>query len=109
MLPTFENSVVSALFRQDPDWRVPALWRSEFRHVLLKYVRSGLIDSTQALAMWQKAFDRFALQENAIEAVSGYRDATRLTDQQLLTICGSATTSAFAAGGGGRGCGRERP
>jgi hypothetical protein len=32
------------------DWCVPALWRSEFRHVLLKYVRSGLIDSTQAVA-----------------------------------------------------------
>lgn len=67
MLPTFENSVVSALFRQDPDWRVPALWRSEFRHVLLKYVRSELIDSTQALAVWQKAFDRFALQENPVD------------------------------------------
>jgi len=46
MLSTFENSVVFALFRQDPDWRVPALWRSEFRHVSLKYVRSELIDST---------------------------------------------------------------
>ena len=62
MLPTAENAGVIGLFRQDPDWRLPPLWRSEFRHVLLKYVRSGLIDSIQALALWQKAFDRFALQ-----------------------------------------------
>ena len=82
ILPTIENSVVSALFLLDPDWRVPALWRSEFRHVLLKYVRSGLIDSIQALALWQKAFDRFALQENPV-------DGQRVLELAIDTGCSS--------------------
>ena len=82
ILPTIENSVVSALFLLDPDWRLPALWRSEFRHVLLKYVRSELIDSIQALALWQKAFDRFALQENPV-------DGQRVLELAIDTGCSS--------------------
>ena len=39
MLPTAANAEVAELLRQDPDWRLPPLWRSEFRQVLLKYVR----------------------------------------------------------------------
>lgn len=51
MLPTAENAVVVSLFRQDPDWRLPPLWRSEFRHVLLKYVRAGILEPAQAIAI----------------------------------------------------------
>lgn len=43
MLPTAENAGVISLFRLDPDWRLPPLGRSEFRHVLLKYVRAGIL------------------------------------------------------------------
>ena len=30
MLPTAANAEVAELLRQDPDWRLPPLWRSEF-------------------------------------------------------------------------------
>lgn len=31
------------VYAQDPDWRVTALWKSEVRHVGIKYVRSGAL------------------------------------------------------------------
>lgn len=70
MLPTAENAGVISLFRQDPDWRLPPLWRSEFRHVLLKFVRAGILERAQAVALWGKAVERFALHE---EPVDGHR------------------------------------
>ena len=54
MLPTAANAEVAVLLRQDPDWRLPPLWRSEFRQVLLKYVRSDLAKPEQALALWHR-------------------------------------------------------
>jgi predicted nucleic acid-binding protein len=45
-------------WESDDDWRVPRLWRSEFRHVLLKYVRSALLRPEQALAIWETALQR---------------------------------------------------
>jgi hypothetical protein len=51
MLPSAENEAVVTLFRLDPDWRLPPLWRSEFRHVLLKVVRAGMLDPDQAFAL----------------------------------------------------------
>lgn len=52
MLPTAENAGVISLFRLDPDWRLPPLWRSEFRHFPLKYVRAGILEPAQAVALW---------------------------------------------------------
>jgi predicted nucleic acid-binding protein len=67
MLPTAANAEVAELLRQDPDWRLPPLWRSEFRQVLLKYVRAELATPEQALSLWQKALERFELSEQAVE------------------------------------------
>ena len=67
MLPAASNPLVVMQFRHDPDWRVPPLWRSEFRHVLLKYARSGLISPAQAIAFWGKALERFANQEVPVD------------------------------------------
>jgi predicted nucleic acid-binding protein len=66
MLPTAANAEVAELLRQDPDWRLPPLWRSEFRQVLLKYVRADLATPEQALALWQKALERFELSEQPV-------------------------------------------
>ena len=66
MLPTAANAEVAALLRQDPDWRLPPLWRSEFRQVLLKYVRAELATPEQALSLWQKALERFELSEQPV-------------------------------------------
>jgi predicted nucleic acid-binding protein len=56
------------LFRLDPDLRLPPLWRSEFRHVLLKYLRAGILDYAKALGLWVKAFGRFGLQEEPVDS-----------------------------------------
>ena len=48
MLSTVANAEVAALLRQDSDWRLPALWQSEFRQVLLKDVRADLATPEQA-------------------------------------------------------------
>ena len=66
MLPTVANAEVAALLRQDSDWRLPPLWRSEFRQVLLKYVRADLATPEQALALWHKALERFELSEQPV-------------------------------------------
>jgi predicted nucleic acid-binding protein len=67
MLRRAENPDVSNFFAHDPDWRVPSLWRSEFRHVLLKHVRSNLLSSAQALAVWSRALTRLESKEHAID------------------------------------------
>ena len=82
MLPTAENKAVAALFRLDPDWRMPPLWQSEFRHVLLKYVRPGLIEAAQAQALWQKAVDRFGLQAEQV-------DGQRVLELAIRSGCSS--------------------
>ena len=67
LLRRAENPDVTDSFVRDPDWRVPSLWRSEFRHVLLKHVRSNLLSSTQALAVWSRALTRLESKEHAID------------------------------------------
>ena len=66
MLPTAANAEVAELLRQDPDWHLPPLWRSEFRQVLLKYVRAELATPEQALSLWHKALERFELSEQPV-------------------------------------------
>jgi predicted nucleic acid-binding protein len=66
MLPTAANAEVAELLRQDPDWRLPPLWRSEFRQVLLKYVRADLATPEQALSLWYKALERFEMSEQPV-------------------------------------------
>jgi predicted nucleic acid-binding protein len=55
MLKTEQNPVVADCFVRDCDWQLPVLWRSEFRHVLLKYVRANLFSRSQVSAIWMRA------------------------------------------------------
>lgn len=48
-LPSPYTGEAERLYRQDPDWIAPALWRSEFRNVLALYLRKFLINFSQAL------------------------------------------------------------
>ena len=42
---------------------MPPLWRSEFRHVLLKHVRADLMGPDLAIELWTKALERLELCE----------------------------------------------
>jgi hypothetical protein len=55
-LTTVVDTNVVELLRQDSDWRLPPLWRSEFRQVLLKVVRADLATPEQACAATRKSF-----------------------------------------------------
>jgi predicted nucleic acid-binding protein len=43
------------LFRFDPQWAAPRLWRSEFRNVLAMYVRRGLLTLAAAQGIMDEA------------------------------------------------------
>lgn len=48
-----------ALFKNDPIWMAPILWRSEFRNVLATYLRQKLINLNTAIQILQKAEEIF--------------------------------------------------
>ncbi len=46
---------VEKVYRADPDWAAPLLWRSEFRNVLVKTVRAGILAMDDAAAIAREA------------------------------------------------------
>jgi len=63
LLPSASSLDLEAQLRRDEDWSVPPLWRSEFRHVLLKHVRADLMEPDLAIELWNKALERLELCE----------------------------------------------
>jgi len=49
LLPTSYTSSVDSLYKIDPDWAAPVLWKSEFRNVLALYLRKEIITLEKAL------------------------------------------------------------
>ena len=58
--PTANAEAVQAVWASDQDWHLPGLWIPEFRHILLKYLRSGAILLDEALAILADANAQFA-------------------------------------------------
>lgn len=48
LLPTSCSAAVDALYKKEPQWAAPILWRSEFRNVLALYMRKGIVILEQA-------------------------------------------------------------
>lgn len=57
---------VRATFLLDPEWAAPLLWRSEFRSVLLKYMRGGHLALVDALRLHDRAESLVAGREHAV-------------------------------------------
>lgn len=53
------------VWKKDPDWRVPSLWRSEFLSVLVVAVRSGVLTREPAEEAWLRALTLFGRREEA--------------------------------------------
>ena len=66
MLPTVSSFDLENRLLRDLDWKVPPLWRSEFRHVLLKHVRADLLSAELAIALWKKTLERLECCEQTV-------------------------------------------
>ena len=82
-----ENAV--ALRRRTDDWFVPRLWRSEFRNVLARYLRAGIIGIDQARALIRSAESELADCERDV-------DSTAVMDLVAASAC-SAYDCEFVA------------
>ena len=51
LLPTSFSNSVDSLYKIDPHWVAPTLWKSEFRNVLALYLRKKLITFEKAIQL----------------------------------------------------------
>jgi predicted nucleic acid-binding protein len=72
-----EFSEVSVdLYKKDPDWHVPVLWRSELCSVLSQHMRKKFINATDATRIFEAAHrmlrgrEHFPLPESVLQLVS---------------------------------------
>lgn len=57
-----------AVYRKDPQWSAPLLWRSEFRNVLVFYLHRGLMGIDAALETMEQAQQLMWGQEFEVES-----------------------------------------
>ena len=55
LLPTSYSEAADRLYRTDPQWTAPVLWKSEFRNVLALYLRKQVITVGRALQLQELA------------------------------------------------------
>ena len=55
LLPTSYSDLVDVVYKADPDWAAPILWKSEFRNVLALYLRKKIITLEKALQLQDTA------------------------------------------------------
>ncbi len=55
LLPTSYTDSVESLYKIDPDWSAPILWKSEFRNVIALYLRKKIITLEKAMQLQDTA------------------------------------------------------
>lgn len=55
MLPGDSTPQARGALRKDGDWSSPLLWRSEFRNILVRYLRQGHLQLADALQIMEEA------------------------------------------------------
>lgn len=66
------------LWKADPDWRVPPLWRHECLNVLATLTRRDFLDEANAVVLWERALALFAAREVGPDMVRALRLAVSL-------------------------------
>ena len=56
-----------AVYRADPDWHLPVLWRHEYLNILATTARFGKTPREGIEAAWDEALARFASAEHEVE------------------------------------------
>ena len=81
--PKFSDAA-KALLVSDSNWKAPLLWRSEFRNILLKYVRSDLLSLNEAIQLQLDAEDLMKDSEFHVDSAQ----ILKLADQSGCTTYG---------------------
>ena len=82
LLPSSYSDDLDALYKAEPDWAVPTLWRSEFRNVLALYLRKEIITLKQAIRLVQSA-----------DSVVAHNEFT-VSSTEVLTLVDKSSCSA---------------
>ena len=61
---------------RDPEWIAPLLWRSEFRNLLLLYIRQEIFDLDHAIGLLEQAEEIMLEREHTISSVEVMKLAT---------------------------------
>lgn len=77
------STLADQTFNKDPIWSVPLLWRSEFRNVLISYIRRNIIPLPAAIEIFE--FAEKLLIENEYE----------INYVQVLSLSHSSGCSAY--------------
>jgi predicted nucleic acid-binding protein len=89
-LPSSQSDLCDQLFQKEPHWTAPVLWRSEFRNVVLLYLRKDLISLSQAMLITEKAetqmFEReFHVNSNRVLEI-GERSSCSAYDYEFISL-----------------------
>ena len=68
LLPCEYSAEADALFKRDPEWAAPILWRSEFRNLLAGYLRRKALTFDQMLQVQAEAEALLAGNEHEVDS-----------------------------------------
>lgn len=68
LLPSEYGPQADALFKRDPEWAAPILWRSEFRNLLTGYLRRKALTFDQMLQVQAEAEALLAGNEHEVDS-----------------------------------------
>ncbi len=63
------SSLAEQVFKKDPVWSAPLLWRSEFRNVLSFYIKKNIISLADAIDIFESAEELLKKNEYEINSV----------------------------------------
>jgi predicted nucleic acid-binding protein len=63
-----KTSKVRSIFKRDPKWAAPLLWRSEFRSVLAMFIRQDKLTSDKAIELMNEAETLMQGEEYQVES-----------------------------------------
>jgi predicted nucleic acid-binding protein len=79
------TQLAQSVRRQDPDWHVPVLWRSELRNVLTAYLRRELLSLAQIIGILRNVDQALAASEHW------------MADDVVLDVVAGSTLTAYDA------------
>ncbi len=83
LLPTSYSGSVDILYKLDPNWVAPLLWKSEFRNVLALYLRKEIITLEKAMQL-----------QDTAESIMAHNEFD-VSSTQVLALINESTCSSY--------------